>query len=200
MGELLDVITVLAGHTYDVGGTPRGESRGAEGGGGLGTTTIVALAALALATVGLLVQLSSSAARAKLKTAAPLGLTAVIILAPLLAWAAASGGDDDVALLIVERSKDVKGAPEVLMSLTDDELNTLSSTNGRRIVRVQCLAADGEVVVDGQQPWPFVEERGFDAPHAHQPASRDELARTERCRVLGTRDPLEAEIRGPLPG
>jgi hypothetical protein len=198
--ELLDVVTVLAGHGYEVGGTPRSEPRGEDAGSrGIGTTTIVAVVLLTLVTIGLLVWLSPARARVKLRAAAPMAFTAVIIAAPLLAWAASSGGDDDKPL-IVERSTSVDGAPEILVSLEDDELNSLETTRGKRAIRVQCLADDGEVVVDGRQRWPFVEEPGFDAPHAHQPASREQLRRTERCRLQGTRARLEAEIRGPVPG
>jgi hypothetical protein len=193
---LLDLPTVLGGHGYlpSSGREPRGD----DGAGGIGMASIVAVLVLALVTVGLLVWLSPSSARAKLKALAPRALTVVIIAMPLMVWAASSGGDEKN--LIVERATGLTGAPELLLSLADKDLNTLETTKGKRAVRVECLGREGQVVLHAEHRWPFISERGYDYPHAHQPAKAEQLQRADRCRLRGTRVRLEADVKGALTG
>jgi hypothetical protein len=193
---LLDLPIVMGGHGY-LPGSGR-ESRGDSGSGGIGMASIVAVLVLALVTAGILVWLSPSSARAKLKTLAPRAFTVVIIAMPLIVWAASSGGDEKG--LIVERATGLTGAPELLLSLADKELNTLETTNGTRAVRVECVGREGHVVLRAGHRWPFISERGFEYPHAHQPASAEQLQRADRCRLRGTRVRLEADVKGPLTG
>jgi hypothetical protein len=208
---LLDVPTIIAGHGYDTGALPRGEPSGDnEESGGIGTTTILVVALLAVGTVAVLLWLSPSRAKVlghlrpshvkpRLRAAAPLALAAVFIAAPLIAWAASSD-EDEPPELIVERARAQDGSPEILVALDDDELNSLKTTNGKRAVRVECRGRDGRVIVDGRHRWPFVGEVGYDAPHAHQKVSREQLQRAARCRLRGTRVRLEADVEGPLTG
>lgn len=204
---LLDSILVLAGHGYDFRGSPSGESGSGDGGGGIGMVPIVAVVVLALVTVGLLVWLNRREKESgdedrvrtlKLKSFAPVVLIVVIIATPLIMWTASSGGDEES--LIVERRTGITGAPELLVSLGDKDLNTLETTNGKRSVRLKCLGRQGQAVLDAKQRWPFIKEQGYDYPHAHQAASPEQVQRADRCRLSGIRVPLEAEVEGALTG
>ena len=197
---LLDVPFIEAGHQYDFRDVPPGESSGEGGGGGIGTVWIVAVGLLALVVVALFVSLNPSKAIARLKAVAPKALMLVVIAVPLIAWAASSGGDEQQSL-VVERWTNDAGAPELIIWLGEKDLNTLETTDGKRTVQVECVGRDGQVVLDAEQTWPFVDnEAGYDAPHAHQPASREQLQRADRCRLLGTRVQLETDVTGALTG
>jgi hypothetical protein len=99
---------------------------------------------------------------------------------------------------MVERVTGLKGNPELLISLGDEELNTLERTKGRKSVRVQCISRDGKVLLDKRQKWPFVLERGYEFPHAHQPATRAQVEGADECRLRGIIDELEADVQGSL--
>jgi hypothetical protein len=194
--SLLDLPTVIGGHTYDIGSSSSRESGGGDGGGGIGTASIIAVLAVVLVTVGVLASLNPSSARRKARSAAPAALMVVIVAMPLVLWAASSGGVEQS--LIVERATDLPGGPELLVNLADKDLNKLQMTRGRRAVRVECLGGGGEVVIDARQKWPFINEPGYDYPHVHQRATREQLIRVERCRLRGTRIRLEADVEGAL--
>jgi hypothetical protein len=195
---LLDVPTFFGGHGYDTGNSPR-VSTGDDQEGGIGTTHIVAVALLGLVTAGLMLWLSPSGARARLRPAAPAALMAVIVVGPLVLWAASPSGGDEKSL-IVERATDLRGAPEFIVYLGEDDLNNLDTTHGKRAVRVQCRGRDGRVILDARQRWPFVNEPGYDYPHVHQAASLEQLQSADRCRLRGTRVRLEGQVEGPLRG
>jgi hypothetical protein len=186
---------VIAGHNGF--GKEVRESRGGDDGeAGIGTAWIVAAILLAVVTVALLVWVSPSSTKAKLKSAAPGVLIAAIMATPLMVWAATSGGDAQNLIVERARSEDT-GAPELIVSLAEDDLNTLDTTNGKRGVRVECLGRGGQVVLEASQRWPFPSERGYDYPHAHQTASPNQLRRAELCRLQGTHVRLEARVEGP---
>jgi hypothetical protein len=193
---LLDLPTFFGGHGYDTGSSPR-VSTGEDAGGGIGGVHIVAVALLALVTAGLMLWLSPPGAR--LRPAAPAALMAVIVVGPLAVWAASPSGGDEKSL-IVERATDLRGAPEFIVYLGEDDLNTLDTTNGKRAVRVQCRGRDGRVILDARQRWPFVNEPGYDYPHVHQAATLEQLQRADRCRLRGTHVRLEGQVEGPLRG
>lgn len=194
--SLLDLPTVIGGHTYDIGASSSRESGGDDGGGGIGTASIIAVLAVVLVTVGVLASLNPTSARRKARSAAPAALMVVIVAMPLVLWAASSGGVEQG--LIVERATDLPGGPELLVNLADKDLNKLQMTRGRRAVRVECLGRGGEVVLDARQRWPFITEPGYDYPHVHQRATREQLVQAERCRLRGTRVRLEADVEGAL--
>lgn len=194
--SLLDLPTVIGGHTYDIGASSSRESGGDDGGGGIGTASIIAVLAVVFVTVGVLVSLNPTSARRKARSAAPAALMAVIVAMPLVLWAASSGGVEQG--LIVERATDLPGGPELLVNLADKDLNKLQTTRGRKAVRVECLGRGGEVVLHARQRWPFIKEPGYDYPHVHQRATREQLIRVERCRLRGTRIRLEADVEGAL--
>lgn len=195
----LDFPTVLGGHTGIGPSSSRPEPAGGvdDGGGGIGTGVVVVVLALALVTAGVLISLSSPSTKAKLKAFAPLALILVIVATPLVVWTSSSGGEAQT--LIVERATGVSGDPEFIVYLADKGLNQLETTNGKRAVRVECLDG-GQVVLAGRHRWPFVNEPGFDFPHVHQRASRQEVRRADRCRILGTQVGLEADVEGRLSG
>jgi hypothetical protein len=191
----------LAGHTgYNPGNVTPGDSAGDGGGsGGLGAPWIFAAIGVALIAVTVLVWLSPASTRARLRALAPKMLILVVIAAPLVVWAAASqrGGGEK---LIVERWVNPAGALELIVSLADEGMNTLETTDGRRAVRIECVDRDGQVVVDAERPWPFRNnEEGYDYPHIHQAATREQLQRADRCELRGTRVRLEADVKGVLP-
>lgn len=69
------------------------------------------------------------------------------------------------------------GTSELIVLLGEEDLNTLETTNGRKTVRLECVGRDGQVVLDAEQRWPFVDdEPGYDSPHAHQTASRESFS------------------------
>jgi hypothetical protein len=196
LSALLDIPTFIGGHGYDTGALPRPESGGDDGGEGIGMASIVAALGLSVITVGILIWLDPSNARAKLKAVLPGAPIVVLIAAPLVVWAGSSG--DDEKGLIVERATGLTGAPEFIVSLADEDLNTLKTTDGKSAVRVECLGREGTVVLTAKQSWPFINEPGYDYPHAHQAASREQLQQADRCRLRGTRVRLEADVKGAL--
>jgi hypothetical protein len=192
LSVLSDSIFVIAGHSgtglYDYG-----ESRGGDDGGGIGVVPIVGIVILALVTIGLLVGLDRPG---RLKSVAPAALILAAITAPLILWTASSGGDKNS--LIVERGINTRGAPELVFSVADGDLNTPNTTKGKRTVRLECIGSQGHVVLNARHVWPFVDERGAVYPHAHQTAGREQVQRAERCRVRGTRIRLEADVQDAL--
>jgi hypothetical protein len=194
----LDFPAIFGGHSgYGTG--PSREPSGGEEERGIGTGTILLGIALATVTLGVLYSLSSSSTKAKLRTLAPLAALVLIIAMPLVVWAAFSGGDEDN--FVVERSTSDGGKPELIVSLLEEELNTLETTNGRRIVRLECASRDGKVVLKARKRWPFrTLERGYDYPHTHQTTSLEQRQRADRCQLRGTTVHLETEVEGALTG
>ena len=185
---LLDSVLVLAGHGDSITGNqvPTRDPGTDDGGGGIGMGPIIAVALVAVVAVAVLVWLNrqerdpaaeSRSRSLNLKAVAPLGMIAAVIATPLIVWTASSGGDEKK--LTVERwFNDQTNAPELLVSLREDDLNTLETTNGKRAVRIECRGRDGETVLVARQKWPLLLERGYDYPHAHQEATRDQIRRS----------------------
>jgi hypothetical protein len=204
---LLDSSLVLAGHGYDFRSSPSGESAGDDDAGGLSMEWIAVVLLLAVVTVAVLMWLNRrerepgedhGLSAVKLKSVAPLALILAVIATPLVVWTTSSGGDEKS--LMVERWTSLKGAPELLVSLGEDDLNTRKTTNGRKTVRLECRGRQGQAVLDSKQKWPFVKEPGYEYPHAHQAASPEQVQRADRCRLSGIGAPLEAEVEGALTG
>jgi hypothetical protein len=197
--ELLDIdfSAIFGGHTgYGTG--PSGEPSGNDEDGGIGAGTIMAVLGLTIITAALLYSLSSSSTKARLRSFAPLAVLFAIVTLPLLLWTTSSGGDEKS--LIVERSTNNNGSPELIVSLEED-LNTLQTTNGRRAVSLECLDRDGEVILEAEQRWPFrTREKGYAYPHTHQRTTQGQRQRADRCRLKGTRVPLETDVEGALTG
>jgi hypothetical protein len=195
---VVDLDLPLAGHGYDVGQDIRdADDIGDDPNGGIGAPWILAVLFLTLVTGGVLVWLNPSVL-VRLRAVAPKALILVVIAAPLIAWTASSRGDEPVEDLAVERWEGINGVPELLVSLGDKALNSLETTNGKKVVRVECVDREGKVVLDAEQRWPFIYELGYEYAHTHQQATREQLQRANRCRVLGTRMRLEAGVKGAL--
>jgi hypothetical protein len=205
---LLDSSLVLAGHGYDFRSSPSGDAAGDDDGAGLSMEWIAVVLLLAVVTVGILMWLNrherepgdtGGPPALNLKSVAPVAFIVAVIAAPLALWTTASGGDDKP--LMVERFKNVTtDAPELLISLGDEELNKLTTTGGKASVRIECIGRQGQPVLTGRQKWPFIRERGYEYPHAHQAATPEQVQRADECRVRGTRVTLEADVEGALTG
>jgi hypothetical protein len=194
---LLDLPHVIAGHGYDVGGSSLRGGGDGQGAGGTDTAYIVAVLLVALIAAAALV--GSNASRAftkKLKAAMPIGFAIALIVTPLAVWSTTSGGERNP--LSVDRGNALTGAPELLVSLVDATMNTLATTEGKATIRVRCVDRDGRLVLDAEQKWPFVHERGYEYPHAHQAASLEQVLQADRCTVSGARVRLEADVKGDL--
>jgi heme/copper-type cytochrome/quinol oxidase subunit 2 len=199
---------VLAGHGYEFRSSPSGEAAGDDDGAGLSMEWIAIVFLLAVVTVVVLMWLNRGErepgeehrlSAMKLRSVAPVAIIVAIIVAPLALWTTASGGDDKA--LMVERFKNVTNdAPELLISLGDEELNKLTTTGGKTSVRIECIGRQGQPVLTGRQKWPFIRERGYEYPHAHQAATPEQVQRADECRVRGTRVTLEADVEGALTG
>jgi hypothetical protein len=197
--ELIEFPFILAGHGYDVGTDPRGDSGGGSGeDGGIPMLWILAGALLAVVTVGLLVSLNPSASVGRLRSWGPKAFILIVIAAPLIAWTAASDGGEQS--LVVERWTSPAGKPQLIVSLREGDLNELETTDGKKAVGFVCVSDGGQVVFEAKQKWPlpYVNERGYRYPHAHQPASLDQVLRADSCRLRGTTVELEADVKGVL--
>lgn len=195
--EILTLPFIRAGHGYDVGR----ESSGSDGdvGDGISTLWIVGGAVLALvAIVAILVSLNPSSARRRLKSVGGRALIVILITAPLVAWTASSLVGADEKSLVVERWTNDAGGAELILSLEDEELNTLETTNGKNVVSLECVDEEGVVLLAATAKWPFVVDPGYEYPHAHQTATREQLQRADSCSLRGTRVPLEADVKGVL--
>ncbi len=76
------------------------------------------------------------------------------------------------------------GQPELLVSLPEERLNTLETTDGETAVLLRCVDDAGEVAIRQRHAWPLVEEAGY-PPHIHQPARVKALDRVRACRLVG---------------
>jgi hypothetical protein len=194
----VDVLTtVLAGHGLDVGSSSSVDSDAEEKIAGLTLPWILAAASVAVVAAGVLLWFNPDARR-RVRRIAPIAVIVLVITAPLVAWTA-SAGEEKRQDLRVQRETALTGGPELLVSLGEDDLNTLKTTGGKRSVRLVCVGRDGRVVMDRKKRWPFTNERGYDYPHVHLVATRAEVQRARSCRIRGTRIRLEAAVEGRLP-
>jgi hypothetical protein len=195
----LDLPSVVAGHGYDVGNDVRSSGgRGSGGGGGISLYWILAGVVLTLFAVAVLVSLDPSAAMAILKKLAPGAAILGLVGAPLVAWTTLAGGG--AKSLIVERWTNDAGIPELIFSIGKRDLNVLATNNGKGVVRLECVSREREVVLEAEQKWPFLDERGYDYPHVHQQGTREQVQQAESCRLIGTQVRLVAGVKGLLTG
>jgi hypothetical protein len=119
------------------------------------------------------------------------------VLGGAVAVVALAGGDDDGgdSRLTVERGF-VPGTrqPELLVSV-ERKLNVPDTAHDGRSVRLTCTDSAGATVIQARVDWPFLEEPNYPLPHAHQPASAEEIAQIAQCRVTGTRVKLSGRMR-----
>jgi len=131
--------------------------------------------------------------RLDLRRHAPMIVIVLLVVTPLAIWAATSGGSEegDKQGLIVERGVSVTGAPELILSIAGNA----EVTSGATSVEVECVDKDGKVLIKGTQPWPFIEEPGYEYLHAHLTDSPEKVEGARRCRVLGTDTRLESAVQ-----
>jgi hypothetical protein len=124
---------------------------------------------------------------------APVIVIVVLVAAPLAIWAATSGGSgsDKKQGLIAERSVSLTGAPEIILSIAGN----VQVKSGASTVKVKCTDADGNVIIDTTQPWPFIEEPGYPYAHVHQGGPPEKIEGARHCSVLGTDARLEADVK-----
>jgi hypothetical protein len=133
--------------------------------------------------------------RAVLTRVGPLVVALVAVTAGLVVLT--GSGDDDEARLLVERTtSQTTGEPELLVSAAGDAGKDPDVATEPGAVGLVCTDRSGRTTVTGRHPWPFAAEEGFDLPHVHQPAPAREVAATARCRLTGTREPIEGEVGG----
>lgn len=131
------------------------------------------------------------------KTIGPAAAVLAIMVVPLLVWSASTGdeGDDDAALTVELPPPFERGDPLLTVTVAE-RLNKPETARNGRTVKLECLDGSGNVVAQTEQPWPFpAEEQGY-GPHAHQLVPGDKIGSVERCRLRGTKVPLEAEVTG----
>jgi hypothetical protein len=112
---------------------------------------------------------------------------------PLIVLAAAGGGSDDKRGTGLRVEPSPAGLPILVVYVEDVELNEPSTNHGARVVTVECLDADDEVVFTREEAWPFSDTDGGTLdPHVHMsvrpPEAVEEIV---RCRLRGTDPPLE---------
>ena len=80
------------------------------------------------------------------KRYAPVILLVFLVVVPLAIWAATSGGSgsNKNKTFIAERSVGLTGAPELLLTINDPDVEV---TNNRTTVKIECEDAKGNVIV-----------------------------------------------------
>ena len=124
--------------------------------------------------------------RGRLVTAAGLAAAvAVIVLVAVLA----SGESEDGGLRAEVAS------PTDLLIYVEKEDNVPGIANGRHAVTLECVDRKGATVVRGHHAWPFSDTDGGTVdPHVHQVVPVDRSGDLHRCRLVGTRGPLEGQV------
>jgi hypothetical protein len=127
-------------------------------------------------------------------------LLAVVVLAVAsagligIALAGSGGSDDSPGGLKVELAPEVPG--ELIVSVPASN-NVPDTASGRQVVTLECRDGDGRVVVRNRQPWPFTDTDGDTLnPHVHQFVEPRRARRIARCRLAGTKGPLEGRVSG----
>lgn len=85
------------------------------------------------------------------------------------------------------------------MSVENVEVNRPETAGRPGTVGLECKSAGGQVVLDGDQKWPFDNDLGTELPHAHLPIRGDLADSVATCRLSGTKVPLEGRLTR-LPG
>jgi hypothetical protein len=115
-----------------------------------------------------------------------------LIVAPVLIWAATSGGSDNE--LRIDQGVSLVGQPEIVVNVPKN-LNTPAETNNSSNVKLICVDASGDPVLSTDQDWPFIDEPGYPWPHIHQPVTPQQLQRIAKCRIDGTKTKLQGNLR-----
>jgi len=120
-------------------------------------------------------------------------LLAVAVPLTVVAVIGSGGGEDEpeVGDLRVERSTEL---PELLVLLSPDA-NKPRRANGRPIVAVRCVDANGVVIARSDEPWPFTDtDQNTRDPHAHIPVNPARINDVESCSVRPASPPLKGPV------
>ena len=129
-----------------------------------------------------------------LKTLGPAAAVLAIVVIPLVVWSASSGSDTKADPDLSVSYDPSRGGDPLLTVTIAKELNVRRTAKNGRTVTLECLDADGNVVAQTEQPFPFTADEPGYGPHAHQLVPGDKIKFVRRCRLLGTRMPLAAEL------
>jgi hypothetical protein len=109
--------------------------------------------------------------------------------------ALASGGDGAPAGLRVQREALPSGGQGITVYVDDPGVNVIATARGRHNVELVCLDSRGGVVVRATHPWPFTDtDQGAFDPHVHQSMRPEDADRVARCRLNGTKGPLQGRL------
>jgi hypothetical protein len=131
--------------------------------------------------------------RALLTRVGPAALLLVLAVVAVVLLAG-SGGDDESRLIVKPETDAATGQPGLLVSIEGDAGRDPDFARRPGTVGIQCTDAAGKVTVTGTHVWPWTGDQGLDLPHVHQPSTAQKAAATRRCRLTGTREPLEGEV------
>jgi hypothetical protein len=107
----------------------------------------------------------------------------------------AGGGSDAPSGLRVEREVLPGGGDGITVYVEDPAVNVADTARGRSSVELVCLDGSGKEVVRATQPWPFTDtDQGAFEPHVHQTMRPDDADRVVRCRLDGTKGPLQGRL------
>ena len=122
----------------------------------------------------------------------PAILIAAVIIVPVAIWAVASSGGGDDRLRVEQYSSG--GQQEIVVGVPR-KYNNMAETGNKANVVLVCFDAGGRQVLETNQSWPFIEEPGYDLPHAHQPVSQKQLRAVAKCTVRGMKHQLTGNLR-----
>ena len=117
-------------------------------------------------------------------------------LLALALGACSGGGDGEKGKLRVERYTNAGGYLELIVSVEGIVTRKPGIATSARQVGVVCSDRSGRTTVSAREPWPFPTEPGFGLPHIHQSATPQQIDQTVRCRLTGTRFPIQGELSG----
>ena len=116
------------------------------------------------------------------------GLAAVVSVIVVVA-VVASGESDDGGL------RAELSSPTNLVVYVEAEDNVPGIADGKPAVTLECRDEKGVVVVRGHHAWPFSDtDDGTLDPHVHQTVRPGRSGDLDRCRLVGTRGPLEGQV------
>lgn len=140
---------------------------------------------------------SATVSRDRMRTLGLAAVLAAIVLVPLAIWAGTSLSEDeaDDALAVQSYTNPSTRQPEVIVFVTDEELNAPETVDGAASVGLECLDAEGEVQFRVEHGFPFTDtDDGTEPPHVHQQVSVEQASTIQSCRLADTDPPLEGEL------
>jgi hypothetical protein len=122
------------------------------------------------------------------------GLVLVVAVVAVVVVSGGSGGAQRPSLRIEAVNSPETGEPELLVAVRGKAGRDASFATAPGGVGIACVDRAGRTTVTGRHAWPFTGDPGLELPHVHQPASAAQVAATVRCRLIGTREPIEGYV------